>query len=231
MMLFDAWIVLLLMCFGFLRSVQTEPVPVHVLKKKNVKMAAARFRKPDSSSQPKESLAAQFKKRDIHPMHAVLEKDSLKTSAQFKNIPNKHRQQSDDQIPGTTSKTPPQQQRLPLLKLLSNRTRDDVIFANLLQRCRGRGQPRGGQNGRQRDRSKCPQGAQWPRGELWKAWCLQSNQCIPKAVCHKLIKRIGGSDWDVCMDGINVAKGECLVYSVGVAGQSWSVISRQDCVL
>ena len=219
MALVFAWIMFML--FGFLCSGQPETIPPHVPQQKSSKTAAVQFRKPGSSSQSGNSLAAQFKKRDIHPpMHAVLEKDSWNRAAQFRKQPERHRQQSDDQIQQRTQhpKTPPQQQS-PLLKRFSNRTRDDIIFAKLLQQCHGR--QRGGSNGR-RDRSiKCPQGNQWPQGELWKAWCLQSDSCIPKAVCRNLIKRIGGSDWDVCMDGINVEKGECLVYSVGVAGDSY----------
>ena len=210
MMLFSSWF-LFIICF-FLLFLQTEPVPAtHEPKQKSAEMGAAQFRKPDSSTK-QGGLAAQFRNRNIHP--AMSDKDSWKMAAQqrFKDnkMPSKHRQQSEDKkiIGIDRRKTSPKQ--LQFQQLLSNRTRDDLIFANLLQRCKGGGGGCGGMS--------CPQGNQWHRGELWKAWCLQSDKCIPKTGCQKLIKRIGGSDWDVCMDGINVAQGECLVYSVGVAG-------------
>ena len=172
------------MCSGFVRSHQPEHVPAHLPKQKASKVAALPLRKSDSSRQQSGgSLAAQFRKR-AHD----LEKDWWKTGVQFKKL-DRHYQHSDDQKPNNTPRTPRRQQQLSLRERMSNRTRDDFIFAKLLQRCSGR-TPGGGQNNNH-PQAKCPQGTHWPRGELWKAWCMQSKSCIPRAVCHKLIKRIG----------------------------------------
>ena len=163
----------------------TQPIPPNELVKE--RSSTQRYNnKPD--------------RRDSHP---VFEQNTWKSAAQQKKL-DRHRQQPDDQFTPrsktTTSTSPPppqqqqQQQKIPLLQRYANRTRDDFIFGKLLQRCRGRSRG-GSQNGQQqrRDQAKCPQGNQWHQSELWKAWCLQSGACIPKAVCHKLIKRIGES--------------------------------------
>ena len=121
-------------------------------------------------------------------MTPMLEQDSWKKAAQKKaRRYQETSQESDNQFLERKPRIPRN------LQQFSNRTRDDFIFVKLLQRCYGR-IPNHGQGQGQYDirpQVKCPHGKHWSQGELWKAWCMQSGSCIPKATCHNLIKRIG----------------------------------------
>ena len=156
----------LVICFGFIRNDQTT--------------------QQQQQQQPVSSRLSEGRQRLHHSMSQVLEKDSWKRAAQFKNLGHRYQQESSQKLHD------PLLERKPLVshkrEQFSNRTREDFIFAKLLQRCHGRSH--GGQHNHQ-PQPKCPHGNHWPRGDLWKAWCMQSGFCIPKAVCHKLIKRIG----------------------------------------
>ena len=247
----------LVISFGFIHYDQTQqPVSAQVPKQKVTKVTFGPLSKNNSRH-----LLSGERKRGRHSIPQMLdEKDSWKRATQKKGRRYQEAsQKSDNQFFERKPRVPRN------LQQFSNRTRDDFIFAKLLQRCYGRAPNHGQGQGQydQRPQVKCPHGKHWSQGELWKAWSMQSGSCIPKATCHHLIKRIGkcdiiiasslypsilpqahtlvstptkinitfpynplqpfsgGSDWDVCMDSIDVANGKCLVYSVGVAGDEY----------
>jgi Methyltransferase domain len=83
---------------------------------------------------------------------------------------------------------------------------DDIIKAKLIKKCK---------SGKRFDH--CPKTVNWQRDEMWKAFCIQDSECIPRVPCKDLVRRAGKSDWDVCVDALPYDRSKCLVYSVGVA--------------
>lgn len=93
-----------------------------------------------------------------------------------------------------------------LLFLSSCLSHEDIIKAKLVKKCKS-----------QTRSNHCPTKSDWQSGELWKAFCIQDSECIPRVPCKNLVPRAGKSDWDVCVDALPEDRSKCLVYSVGVA--------------